>query len=285
MSWFNKIVSGISGTDVQKKEVPEGLWSRCTSCGAVLYKPELSKNLNVCMKCNFHMPLGARARLETFLDPESSTEIAVDIRPTDTLKFKDSKRYKDRLSTAQSSVGENDALIVMHGTLSSMPLTASSFEFSFIGGSMGAVVGHKFLLGAEHALDNKTPYICFAASGGARMQEGLISLFQMAKTSVAIARLGEEKLPYIVVLTNPTYGGVTASLAMLGDVNIAEPKADIGFAGKRVIKDTVKKDLPQGFQTSEFLLEHGALDMIVGRHQMRDKIGNILSILHQNQAA
>ena len=281
MSWFTKIVSGISGTDVQKKEVPEGLWSRCTSCGAVLYRPELAKNLNVCMKCGFHMSMGARDRLEAFFDKDSYEEIGTDIRPTDPLKFKDSKRYKDRLATARGKVGEADALVVMHGKLNSMPVTASSFEFSFIGGSMGSAVGHKFIMGAEYSLDNKTPYICFAASGGARMQEGLISLFQMAKTSAAIARLGEEKLPYIVVLTNPTYGGVTASLAMLGDVNIAEPKADIGFAGKRVIKDTVKKDLPPGFQTSEFLVDHGTIDMIVKRHDLRDKLSSILSILYQ----
>ncbi len=279
MSWFNKIVSGISGTDANKKEVPEGLWSRCTSCGAVLYKPELSKNLNVCMKCDFHMSLGARARLESFLDKASMQEIGADVMPKDTLKFKDSKRYKDRLNDASSKAGENDALIVMKGTLNSIPITASAFEFSFIGGSMGATVGQKFVMGVESAIENKTPYVCFAASGGARMQEGLMSLFQMGKTSMAIAKLGEEKLPYIVVLTNPTYGGVTASLAMLGDINIAEPKADIGFAGKRVIKDTVKKDLPEGFQTSEFLLEHGALDMIVERHHLRDKISGILSIL------
>ncbi|MBE8182706.1 MAG: acetyl-CoA carboxylase carboxyltransferase subunit beta [Candidatus Portiera sp.] len=279
MSWFNKIVSGISGTEVTKKEVPEGLWSRCTSCGAVLYKPELSKNLNVCMKCEFHMPFGARVRLESFLDKEGIQEIGADETPKDSLKFKDSKKYKDRLASATSKSGENDALIVMQGALNSIPITAAAFEFSFIGGSMGATVGNKFVMGAEKAIEKRTPYICFTASGGARMQEGLVSLFQMGKTSMAIAKLGEEKLPYIVVLTNPTYGGVTASLAMLGDINIGEPKADIGFAGKRVIKDTVKKDLPAGFQTSEFLLEHGALDMIVSRHQLREKISGILSIL------
>lgn len=279
MSWITKIVSGISGTEVQKKEVPEGLWSRCSSCGAVLYKPELSKNLNVCMKCNFHMPLEARLRLTTFLDEANIQEIGSDIKPTDPLKFKDSKKYKDRLADAQHKIKENDALIVMQGTLNGINVVASAFEFSFIGGSMGSAVGHKFVLGVEKAIENKTPYICFSASGGARMQEGLISLFQMAKTSAAIAKLGELGLPYISVLTNPTYGGVTASLAMLGDINIAEPKADIGFAGKRVIKDTVKKDLPEGFQTSEFLLQHGALDMIVQRHSMREKISSLVSML------
>ncbi len=195
MSWFTKIVSGISGTDVQKKEVPEGLWSRCTSCGAVLYKPELSKNLNVCMKCEFHMPLGARARLEGFLDKGGLQEIGADVRPKDVLKFKDSKKYKDRLSMATDKAGENDALVVMQGSLNSIPITAAAFEFSFIGGSMGAIVGQKFVMGIEKAIEKRTPYICFAASGGARMQEGLVSLFQMGKTSMAIAKLGEEKLP------------------------------------------------------------------------------------------
>ena len=280
MSWITKIVSGISGAETQKKEVPEGLWSRCTSCGAVLYKPELSKNLNICMKCNFHIPIGARLRLDTFFDEGSAKEIGADIKPTDPLKFKDSKKYKDRLGDAQSRHKENDALVVMQGTLNGMNVVASAFEFSFIGGSMGSVVGRKFVMGVEQAIESKTPYVCFSASGGARMQEGLISLFQMAKTSAAIAKLGEFGLPYISVLTNPTYGGVTASLAMLGDINIAEPQADIGFAGKRVIKDTVQKDLPEGFQTSEFLLEHGALDMIVARHDLRRRIGSILSMLH-----
>ena len=280
-SWLTKIVSGISGTDVQRKEVPEGLWSRCSSCGAVLYRPELLKNQNVCMKCDFHMPLRARDRLEAFFDKDSTEEIGEYIAPRDHLKFKDSKKYKDRLAAAQSKVDEKDALVVMKGKLSSMPVNACAFDFSFIGGSMGSAVGHKFVMGAEDAIKSKVPYVCFAASGGARMQEGLISLFQMAKTSAAIAKLSVAKLPYLVVLTNPTYGGVTASLAMLGDVNIGEPKADVGFAGKRVIKDTVKKDLPEGFQTSEFLLEHGALDMIVPRHELRERVSHILSMIHK----
>lgn len=279
MSWLTRIVSGISGAESKKKEVPQGLWERCGSCGAVLYRPELQKNSFVCMKCSFHMPIAARERLVRFLDSGSPAEIGADIKPADPLKFKDTKRYKDRLSEAQKRIQEKDALIVMEGTLEGEGLVASAFEFSFMGGSMGSVVGEKFVRGAERARENKIPYVCFTASGGARMQEGLISLFQMAKTSAAIARLGEERLPYISVLTQPTYGGVSASLALLGDINIAEPQAHIGFAGPRVIKQTVKQDLPEGFQTSEFLLEHGALDMIVPRHEMRSRIASLLSML------
>ncbi len=279
MSWLNRIVSGISGTAPTKKEVPEGLWDRCTACGSVLYRPELQKSLFVCMKCSFHLPIVARERLTKFLDSNSSTEIGKDVKPSDPLKFKDIKRYKERLSEAQKKVKERDALIVMEGTLEGEGLVAAAFEFAFMGGSMGSVVGEKFVLGVERAIEKKIPYVCFAASGGARMQEGLISLFQMAKTSAAIARLGTEKLPYISVLTQPTYGGVSASLALLGDINIAEPQAHIGFAGPRVIKQTVKQDLPEGFQTSEFLLEHGALDMIVHRHEIRARIASLLSML------
>ena len=279
MSWLNKIVSGISGTQQKKKEVPEGLWDRCTSCNSVLYRLELEKNLYVCMKCSFHMPIPARHRLLKFLDRDSSQEISADVRPGDPLKFRDSKKYKDRLAEAQRTVKEQDALIVMEGSLNGSALVASAFEFSFMGGSMGSAVGQKFVAGVERAIERKSPYVCFTASGGARMQEGLISLFQMAKTSAAIARLGEEKLPYISVLTQPTYGGVSASLALLGDINIAEPGAHIGFAGPRVIKQTVKQELPQGFQTSEFLLEHGALDMLVKRDEMRARIASLLSML------
>jgi len=279
MSWLNRIVSGISGTTPTKKEVPEGLWDRCTACGAVLYRPELQKNLFVCMKCSFHLSIAARERLTKFLDSNSSAEIGKDVKPSDPLKFKDIKRYKERLNEAQKKVKEPDALIVMEGTLEGEGLVAAAFEFAFMGGSMGSAVGEKFVLGVERAVEKKIPYVCFAASGGARMQEGLISLFQMAKTSAAIARLGVEKLPYISVLTQPTYGGVSASLALLGDINIAEPQAHIGFAGPRVIKQTVKQDLPEGFQTSEFLLEHGALDMIVHRHEIRSRIASLLSML------
>lgn len=279
MSWLTKIVSGISGVEQKRKEVPQGLWSRCSSCGAVLYRPELEKNFNVCMKCSFHLPIAARRRLLSFLDEDSTQELGKEVKPGDPLKFKDAKKYKDRLTDAQHNTKENDALVVMEGTLADRPLVAAAFEFSFMGGSMGSVVGHKFVLGVERALEKKTPYVCFTASGGARMQEGLISLFQMSKTSAAIARLGEERLPYISVLMQPTYGGVTASLALLGDINIAEPQAHIGFAGPRVIEQTVKQDLPKGFQTSEFLLEHGAIDMIVSRQEMHTRISSLLGML------
>lgn len=279
MSWLTKIVSGISGTEQKKKEVPQGLWSRCSACGAVLYKPDLEKNFNVCPKCSFHLPIPARQRLLSFLDTDTATAIGDDVKPEDPLKFRDSRKYKERLSEAQHKTKENDALVTMEGTLEGRQVVAAAFEFSFMGGSMGSVVGHKFVMGVERAVEKKTPYICFTSSGGARMQEGLISLFQMGKTSAAIACLGEERLPYISVLMQPTYGGVTASLALLGDINIAEPQAHIGFAGPRVIEQTVKQDLPKGFQTSEFLLEHGAIDMIVNRRDMRARVYSVLSML------
>ena len=279
MSWLTKIVSGISGTKQKRSEVPEGLWNRCSSCGAVLYKPELEKNANVCPKCSFHLPIPARRRLLTFFDQGSVNELGADIQPTDPLRFRDNQKYRERLVKAQRTTKEKDALIVMEGTLNKRAVTAAAFEFSFMGGSMGSVVGHKFVLGIENAVAKRTPYVCFTASGGARMQEGLISLFQMAKTSAAIARLGEERLPYISVLMQPTYGGVTASLALLGDINIAEPQAHIGFAGPRVIEQTVKQELPGGFQTSEFLLEHGGIDMIVSRQEMRSRVSSLINKL------
>ena len=279
MSWLTKIVSGISGTEQKRRGVPEGLWNRCSSCGSVLYKPELEKNYNVCPKCSFHLPIPARQRLLRFLDEGVIKEIGADVQPADPLKFKDNQKYKERLANAQRTTSERDALVVMTGTLEKRPIVAAAFEFSFMGGSMGSVVGHKFVLGIKKAIEKRAPYICFTASGGARMQEGLISLFQMGKTSAAIAKLGEEGLPYITVLTQPTYGGVTASLALLGDINIAEPQAHIGFAGPRVIEQTVKQELPTGFQTSEFLLEHGTLDMIVGRQEMRTRISSLINKL------
>ena len=283
MSWLTKIVSGISGTEVRKKEVPQGLWHRCTSCSAVLYLPELEKNLNVCNKCDFHMPMPARKRLEFFLDEGDKNEIGATIAARDPLKFKDSKRYKDRLTDARAKSAEEEALVVLEGQLESISVIASAFEFKFMGGSMGSVVGERFVAGVDLCLAKRVPLICFAASGGARMQEGLISLFQMSKTSAALARLSEERLPYISVMTHPTYGGVSASLALLGDINIAEPKSDIGFAGKRVIEQTVKQKLPEGFQTSEFLMEHGALDMIVRRDELRPRIAAILRLLRSQE--
>ena len=283
MSWLTKIVSGISGTEVHKKEVPQGLWHRCTNCSAVLYRPELEKNLNVCNKCDFHMPMPARKRLEFFLDEGDKNEIGAKISARDPLKFKDSKRYKERLTDARDKSAEEEALVVIEGQLESMPVVASAFEFKFMGGSMGSAVGQRFVAGVDLCLAKHVPLICFAASGGARMQEGLISLFQMSKTSAALARLGEERLPYISVMTHPTYGGVSASLALLGDINIAEPKSDIGFAGKRVIEQTVKQKLPEGFQTSEFLMEHGALDMIVRRDELRPRIAAILRLLQARE--
>ena len=279
MSWFDKIIPSRIKTENRTKSVPEGLWSKCPSCDSVLYRTELERNAFVCPKCSSHQRIHARKRLKLFLDENSTTELFSDIESTDPLKFKDSKKYKDRLSQAQKKTGEKDALIVMQGTLQSIPVIASAFEFSFMGGSMGSVVGEKFALAAEQALADKCPLICFTASGGARMQEALFSLMQMAKTSATLARLRDAGIPYISVMTDPTTGGVSASLAMLGDINLAEPKALIGFAGQRVIKQTVGEDLPEGFQRSEFLLEHGMIDQIVDRRNMSDKIANILSLL------
>ena len=277
-NWLvDKLIPSIMRSEVKKSSVPEGLWHKCPSCDAVLYKPELEKTLDVCPKCNHHMRINARARLNIFLDAEGREEIGADLEPVDRLKFRDSKKYKDRLTAAQKDTGEKDALIAMRGTLHKMPVVACAFEFSFMGGSMGAIVGERFVRAANVALEQRCPLICFSASGGARMQEALISLMQMAKTSAALARLREEGIPFISVLTDPVYGGVSASLAMLGDVIVGEPKALIGFAGPRVIEQTVREKLPEGFQRSEFLLEHGAIDMIIHRQELRPRLGNLLA--------
>jgi acetyl-CoA carboxylase carboxyl transferase subunit beta len=280
MSWFSKLVpSKIRTVGGNKRTVPEGLWVRCDGCGAVLYRSELERNQDVCPKCSHHMRIGARLRLQMFLDEKSSREIGAELEPVDVLKFRDSKKYKDRLSLAQKTTGEKDALIAMQGTLHEIPVVAAAFEFRFMGGSMGAVVGERFTRAAGLCLQERRPLICFSASGGARMQEALFSLMQMAKTSAALAKLSEAGIPYISVLTDPTMGGVSASFAMLGDINIAEPRALIGFAGPRVIEQTVRETLPEGFQRSEFLLEHGAIDMIIDRREMREKVASLLSML------
>ena len=280
MSWFEKIMPSRIKTERRTRSVPEGLWIKCPACDAVLYRAELERNLYVCPKCSHHMRIGARERLDRFFDdPEATVEIGTGIFPEDPLKFRDSKRYKDRLVQAQKATGENDALIVLAGKLLELPIVACAFEFQFLGGSMGSVVGERFKLGVEHCIRNREPLVCFSASGGARMQEALYSLLQMAKTAAALSQLAQAHLPFISVLTDPTMGGVSASLAMLGDVNIAEPRALIGFAGPRVIQQTVRETLPEGFQRSEFLLEHGGLDMIVDRRDMRDRIAGILRML------
>ncbi len=280
MSWFEKLMpSRIRTEGGAKGKVPEGLWDKCAACGAILYRAELERNLEVCPKCGHHMRIGARRRLETFLDKEPITEIGAELAPQDMLKFKDSKRYKDRLSAAQKSTNEKDALVVVRGRVMELPVVAVAFEFDFMGGSMGSVVGERFTRGVEVCLEENIPLVCFSASGGARMQEALISLMQMAKTSAALARLARSRIPYVSILTDPTMGGVSASLAMLGDIHIAEPNALIGFAGPRVIEQTVREKLPEGFQRSEFLLEHGAIDMIVDRRQLRDRVTSLLSML------
>ncbi len=281
MSWLTKLMPARIRTEGTKKtgSVPEGLWEKCDSCAAVLYKPELERNLYVCPKCGHHMAIAARYRLDALLDPASAHELDAGLEPVDALKFRDSKKYADRIRAAQRQTGEKDALIAMHGLLKGRPLTACAFEFRYMGGSMGSVVGEKFTRAAEHALEHRTPLVCFSATGGARMQEGLFSLMQMAKTSAALARMREAGLPYVSVLTHPTTGGVSASLGMLGDLNLAEPKALIGFAGPRVIEQTVRETLPQGFQRSEFLLDHGAIDAIVDRREMRDKLASLLALL------
>lgn len=284
MSWFKKLLPSRIRTETQtKKGVPEGLWSKCDKCNAILYRSELERNLEVCPKCEYHMRIPARRRLEYFLDDTTRTEIGVDVLPVDLLKFKDLKKYKDRLTAAQRDTGEKEALIVLKGQVYGLPLVAAAFEYGFIGGSMGAAVGERFAQGINTALEHQIPFVCFSASGGARMQEALTSLMQMAKVSAALARLSEQGIPYISVLTDPTMGGVSASLAMLGDIIIAEPKALIGFAGPRVIEQTVREKLPEGFQRSEFLLEHGAIDMIVSRGQMRHTIARLLSKLTRNR--
>ncbi|MGR5146627.1 acetyl-CoA carboxylase, carboxyltransferase subunit beta [Photobacterium alginatilyticum] len=277
MSWLEKIKSNIVSS--RKASIPEGVWTKCTSCEQVLYHADLERSLEVCPKCDHHMRMKARRRLETFLDTEGQVEIAAEMEPQDKLKFRDSKKYKDRISAAQKNSGEKDALVVMKGTLLEQPLVACAFEFSFMGGSMGSVVGAKFVQAVDEAIANNCALVCFSASGGARMQEALMSLMQMAKTSAALERLSDKGLPFISVLTDPTMGGVSASLAMLGDINIGEPKALIGFAGQRVIEQTVREKLPEGFQRSEFLLEHGAIDMIVDRREMRQRIGGIIAKL------
>ncbi|MES3674941.1 acetyl-CoA carboxylase, carboxyltransferase subunit beta [Halomonas elongata] len=284
MSWLDKIVPSVGR--IQRKErrtsVPDGLWRKCPKCESVLYLPELEKHHNVCPKCDHHLRLTARKRLDWFLDKEGREEIAADLEPVDRLKFRDSKKYKDRLSAAQKATGEKDGLVAMRGTLEGLPVVAVAFEFTFMGGSMGAVVGEKFVRAATQALDEGIPLVCFSASGGARMQEALFSLMQMAKTSAALEKLKQAGVPYISVLTDPVFGGVSASLAMLGDLNIAEPNALIGFAGPRVIEQTVREQLPEGFQRSEFLLEHGAVDMIVHRQQIRERLGGVLrKLTHQ----
>lgn len=279
MSWIQKILPKTQTST--KGNVPEGIWTKCTSCQAVLYKQELDKLLEVCPKCDNHMRINARKRLDAFLDQGDRKELASELEPQDILKFKDSKRYKDRITAAQKSTNEKDALIVMQGKLKGMPVVVASFEFAFMGGSMASVVGARFVAAVNAAIQNNCPLICFSASGGARMQEALLSLMQMAKTSAALAKLSEKGLPYISVLTDPTMGGVSASLAMLGDINVAEPRALIGFAGPRVIEQTVREKLPEGFQRSEFLLEKGAIDMIVDRRDMRDKLHSVLSKLHR----
>lgn len=287
MSWFKKLLpSRIKTNGVSRRSVPEGLWTKCAECGAVLYRAELARNLEVCPKCSHHMRIKARARLDHFLDLEPREEIGSDIRPVDKLKFRDSRKYKERLVQNQKQTGENDAMIVIMGRVKTLPVVACAFEYEFIGGSMGSVVGEKFVRAVDAAVEYGISLVCFSASGGARMQEAIISLMQMAKTSSALARLNGAGLPYISVLTDPTMGGVSASLATLGDINIAEPKALIGFAGPRVIEQTVRQTLPEGFQRSEFLLNNGGLDMIVDRREMRDRIASLLANLtHQPEPA
>jgi acetyl-CoA carboxylase carboxyl transferase subunit beta len=280
MSWFEKLMpSRIRTESKDKRAVPEGLWTKCAACDAVLYRNEVERNQDVCPKCDHHMRISARRRLDLFLDPDPREEIGAELQPADPLKFRDSKKYIDRIKQAQKATGETDALVVLRGQVEGVPLVAAAFEFQFMGGSMGSVVGERFARAVNASLDHNVPLVCFSASGGARMQEALLSLMQMAKTSAALARLSKAGVPFISVMTDPTMGGVSASLAMLGDVNIAEPKALIGFAGPRVIEQTVRETLPEGFQRSEFLLEHGAVDMIVDRREMRERIASLLAML------
>lgn len=287
MSWIDKIVPTLnrSKNTERRVSVPEGVWKKCPKCDAPLYGPELEKNADVCPKCDHHMRIGARRRIDLFLDKDGRKELFTDVKPVDRLKFKDVKKYKDRLIQAQKETGEQDALIAMSGMLASMPVVVSAFEFDFHGGSMGYAVGEKFTRAANYALEQNIPYVCFSASGGARMQEALISLMQMAKTSAVIERLRQNGVPYISVLTDPIYGGVSASLALLGDINIAEPNARAGFAGPNIIEQTIRQKLPPGFQRSEFLLEHGAIDMIVHRHELRDTIARLLAKLTHKSIA
>jgi len=286
MSWLDKLLPPKiqQGDPADRRTVPEGLWIKCPSCETVLYKTDLEQNINVCPKCSHHHRIGARARLDAFLDAEGRYEIGQEVLPVDALKFKDSKKYPDRLKEALENTGETDALVVLGGAVMSVPVVAACFEFDFMGGSMGSVVGERFVRGVESALEQKTPFICFTATGGARMQEGLLSLMQMAKTNASLTRLAKAKLPYISVLTDPTMGGVSASFAFVGDIVLAEPKALIGFAGPRVIENTVREKLPAGFQRAEFLMEKGAVDMIVDRRQLRETIARQLAMLQRQSA-
>lgn len=285
MSWFQRIIPPKikPKENGEKKVVPEGLWSKCVACEAVLYYTDLAKNFNVCPKCGYHNRISARNRIDMLLDPEERIEIGIEVKPQDPLKFRDSKRYTDRLIQANSSTDEDDALVVMQGKIKTIPVVVAAFEFGFMGGSMGSVVGERFVRGVRVSINQHLPFVCFAASGGARMQEGLFSLMQMAKTSAALTQMSKEKLPFISVLTDPTMGGVSASFAFIGDIVIAEPGALIGFAGPRVIEQTVRQTLPEGFQRAEFLLEHGAIDLIVDRRHMREKLVNLFTLLMRTQ--
>jgi acetyl-CoA carboxylase carboxyl transferase subunit beta len=286
MSWFDKLLPPkMQPTDPsERRAVPEGLWIKCPACETVLYKTDLEKNVNVCPKCDHHHRIGARARLDAFLDPEGRYEIGQEVLPVDALKFKDSKKYPERLKAALEATGETDALVVFGGAVMSVPLVAAAFEFEFMGGSMGSVVGERFVRGVETAIEQKVPFVSFAATGGARMQEGLLSLLQMAKTNAALTHLAKARLSYVSVLTDPTMGGVSASFAFVGDLVIAEPKALVGFAGPRVIENTVREKLPEGFQRAEFLIEKGAIDMIVDRRQLRPTIARALAMLQRQSA-
>lgn len=287
MSWLQKLLPPKIKRDTggPKKVVPEGLWSKCDACEAVLYRADLEQNLFVCPKCSHHARISARERLNFLLDAEGRFEVGAEIVPVDSLKFKDTRRYTERLDVARKETDEDDALVVMQGSINSLPVVVAAFEFRFLGGSMGSVVGERFVRGAQVCIEQRVPLICFTASGGARMQEGLFSLMQMSKTCAALTQLSAEKLPFISVLTDPTMGGVSASFALIGDIVLAEPGALIGFAGPRVIEQTVRETLPEGFQRAEFLLDHGAIDMIVDRRQMRDKLANLMSLLSKSQRA
>lgn len=287
MSWLEKIVPAVIRTERRSgaSKVPEGVWKKCVKCDAMLYRPELERNLDVCPKCDHHMRIGARRRLDIFLDEDGREELATDVEPVDRLKFKDVKKYKERLSQAQKKTGEKDALIAMRGTLKGKPLVAVAFEFAFHGGSMGYVVGERFTRAAQLALEERIPLVCFSATGGARMQEALISLMQMAKTSAVLEKMKMAGVPYISVMTDPVYGGVSASLALLGDINAAEPGARAGFAGPNIIEQTIRQKLPKGFQRSEFLLDHGAIDMIIPRGEMRETVGRLLGKLTEAESA
>ena len=284
MNWLTRLIPSIGiDTSTNKSKVPDGLWVSCPSCESTLYKPELEKSLHVCPKCDHHLRIGARTRLEQFLDNSVFKEIAADIKSKDPLKFKDTKYYSTRLKEAMKATGENDAIVIGQGHLKDIPVVIAAFEFRFMGGSMGGVVGEKFVAGINQAIKDDIPFICFSTSGGARMQESMISLMQMAKTSAAIQKLKAKKLPYISIMVDPIFGGVSASLAMLGDINIAEPKAFVGFAGRRVIEDTVRVELPDDFQKAEFLLDHGAIDMIVHRKDLREKVAGLLNKIYNKK--